>query len=107
MIEELSTMKLPGRTLVAPSPIPDGAKHNQELAIDKCCGTPTASELDKYYVAASFLPSVYNPPKSFVAPLTEQLRILAVPKRDQSIFRWDSMADTLPRPNLAAKSRAK
>jgi sentrin-specific protease 1 len=107
MIEELTTMKFRGRTLVAPSPIPDGAIHNQDMAIDKCCGTPTASELDISYVADSPLPSVYNPPKSFVAPLTDPLRIPAVPKRDQSIFHWESMADTLPKPNLAANSRAK
>lgn len=60
-----------------------------------------------YHVAASSLPSVCNPPKSFVAPLTDPLQIPAALNRDQPIFHWDSMADTLPKPELAANSRAK
>lgn len=107
MIEELTTMKLHGRTLVAPSLIPDGAKYNQDIAFDNCCGTPTASKPDISCVAASPLSSVCNPPKSFVAPLTDPLRIPAALNRDQPIFHWDSMADTLPKPELAANSRAK
>jgi hypothetical protein len=99
-IDELTTRKLWGRTLLAPSPIQDGAKsYNHDMPIDKCCRAPSASELDISYLSASSILTVYNPPISIAAPLAVPSQIPAFPEHDPLIFCLNTMAALLQ--NLA------